>query len=405
MTTVFISYGRGTQDKVRALAQDLESLGHEAWFDLELTGGQAWWDQVLANIRECDAFVFALAPASLDSQACRLEYAYADALNKNILPVLIVEGVAVNLLPPALAKIQYLDYRAQDKKAGFALARAIATLPPVRALPDPLPQAPVAPLSYLSTLSEQVDSAKPLSFEEQTAMLVRLKQGMKDVGDEAHVRALLKRFRAREDLLTRVSDEIDELLWTQKIADVAGAHAASSQASDTLPPQRHDRQADKVLPHGRVASRGIDARPAEERGADGDVMAEAQMGGLAKYVLLALGGGVIGFLLPAIALDSLGYSVRRSLFGVFLGTMILGLLPVLIAQLTILHKGGRHLLARRWKWFVPAGWVIGAFLGGLEGSFFIVLFGAIGGGIAAIVLVAHAYFNARSKPRTVSTTG
>lgn len=71
MTQVFISYGREDQEKVRSLAQDIEALGYQVWFDGDLTGGQAWWDCILSEIQNCDIFVFALAPASLDSLACK----------------------------------------------------------------------------------------------------------------------------------------------------------------------------------------------------------------------------------------------------------------------------------------------------------------------------------------------
>ena len=74
MAYVFISYCRESQDIVEALAQDIVGLGHKVWLDRELAGGQAWWDQILGVIRECDVFLFALAPESLDSSACKREY-------------------------------------------------------------------------------------------------------------------------------------------------------------------------------------------------------------------------------------------------------------------------------------------------------------------------------------------
>lgn len=101
MSYVFISYCRENQDTVKALAQDIGGLGHKVWLDQELAGGHAWWDQILAVIRQCDVFLFALAPKSLDSAACKREYKYASALGKPALPVLVADGVSVNLLPPS----------------------------------------------------------------------------------------------------------------------------------------------------------------------------------------------------------------------------------------------------------------------------------------------------------------
>ncbi len=111
MPKIFISYDRESKPLVETLENDIEGLGHEVWFDHELTGGQSWWNQILEQIRECDVFVFALAPRALESVACTREYNYAAELGKPILPVLVAEDVSINLLPTALLAIQYVDYR------------------------------------------------------------------------------------------------------------------------------------------------------------------------------------------------------------------------------------------------------------------------------------------------------
>ena len=110
MTTVFISYSRERYGEVKSLVEDLGALGHQAWFDHELTGGQAWWDQVLLKIRECEVFAYGLSPESLDSLACKREYAYASKLGKSVLPILVADGVSSELLPAALEELQYVDY-------------------------------------------------------------------------------------------------------------------------------------------------------------------------------------------------------------------------------------------------------------------------------------------------------
>jgi TIR domain len=109
MSRIFISYGKENQEIVTSVVEDLESLSHQVWFDRDLTRGQAWWNQILAEIRQCDVFVFALSPESLDSYACKLEFEYANALGKSILPIVVGEGVSAGLLPPALSKVQFVD--------------------------------------------------------------------------------------------------------------------------------------------------------------------------------------------------------------------------------------------------------------------------------------------------------
>jgi TIR domain len=154
MANIFVSYNHQSKEITSTLVNAIEALGHTVWFDQELIGGQAWWDQILATVRGCDVFVFVLDPASLNSTACKREYSYAAALGKPIVPVLVSEGVSINLLPSALSQIQFVDYRKLDHHAALRLARACTAVPPAQPLPDPLPLPPEAPISYLGGLTE-----------------------------------------------------------------------------------------------------------------------------------------------------------------------------------------------------------------------------------------------------------
>jgi len=212
MTTVFISYSRDNLEKVKTLVHDLGILGHEPWFDQELAGGQSWWDHITSKIRESELFVYVLSLESLDSHACKSEFMYAKQLGKNILPVLVDQRVDIKLLPPGLAQIHFVDYRTEDKAALGALARAIATLPIASAMPDPLPEPPSVPVSYLSDLIEQIDTMEQLSFQDQTGIFLNLKRGLSDPKDKERIIALLKKLRSRKDLFAAVAEEIDVLL-------------------------------------------------------------------------------------------------------------------------------------------------------------------------------------------------
>ena len=57
MVQVFISYSRESQDSVETLVEDLQTLGHDPWFDQVLTGAHEWWNEVLGRIRACDLFI------------------------------------------------------------------------------------------------------------------------------------------------------------------------------------------------------------------------------------------------------------------------------------------------------------------------------------------------------------
>ncbi len=105
--------------------------------DRDLAGGQAWLDQFLARIRASDLFVFVLRFVALSSTACQWEYGYVVELQGPILPVLVLDGRSLNVLPPAPS-------------------RALKSLPVGVPLPDALAAPPEVPLFYLATISQQL---------------------------------------------------------------------------------------------------------------------------------------------------------------------------------------------------------------------------------------------------------
>ncbi len=212
MARIFICYSRHNQQLVEDLSHDLEALGHSTWYDLELSGGQLWWDQILDQIRGCDVFVFALAPQSLESHACRLEYTYAAQLGKNLLPVLVADGVSLNLLPPVLSTIQHVDYRLQEKGTVINLIKAINQLPAAGPLPETLPEPPEVPISYLGELKEQIETERSLSFQDQAGLVFKLKQRLPDTEYPEETISLLLRLRERDDLLAKIASEIDTVV-------------------------------------------------------------------------------------------------------------------------------------------------------------------------------------------------
>ena len=225
---IFISYNRQNKDIIKTIADDIEALGYNVWFDQELTGGQAWWEQILAEVRDCDIFVFTLSQSALNSAACKLEYIYAGDLGKPILPLLVGEGVSTNLLPPELSQIQFIDYQKKDRDSAFHLARALNAIPPPKPLPDPLPAAPEVPISYLGKLSARLETESNLSYEEQSALLIDLKRNLRDQESAGDTKTLLKSFRNRRDLYASIAEEIDELINTLDKTQAVNNHTPSS---------------------------------------------------------------------------------------------------------------------------------------------------------------------------------
>ncbi|HEV2762309.1 MAG TPA: TIR domain-containing protein [Pyrinomonadaceae bacterium] len=212
MRRVFVSYSRNNLDVVKQLIEDLQAVGVDTWYDQTLTGGQRWWDNILANIRECEIFVFALSPESWDSEACKSELCYVAQLGKPIVPVLVAEGININLLAPPLNEIQVTDYRRRDKGAALALFKSINSAPAAAPLPDPLPAPPLVPVSYLSTLKERIDSTEPLSSQEQITLFFELEEEMQEGRSPTEIRDLLLRLKRRDDLLAKIANKIDAAL-------------------------------------------------------------------------------------------------------------------------------------------------------------------------------------------------
>jgi hypothetical protein len=212
MRRVFVSYSRNNLDAVTQLIEDLQAIGVNPWHDQTLTGGQRWWDNILAEIRACDIFIFALSPESCDSEACKSELDYVVQLGKPILPVLVSDGINLNLLSPPLNEIQVTDYRRRDKGAAFALVKSINTSPAAPPLPDPLPATPPVPVSYLSDLKERIESAEPMTLKGQAALLFELEEGVEEGRSPAELRDLLLRMKQRDDLLAKVATKIDVAL-------------------------------------------------------------------------------------------------------------------------------------------------------------------------------------------------
>ncbi|MEP7288261.1 MAG: TIR domain-containing protein [Chloroflexota bacterium] len=207
---IFISYIDRSRETVEALAADLTAAGHTVWFDPDLIGGAAWWAAVLDHVRQADVVLLALTPYWVNSQASVLEYKYAAALNKPIVP-LALAPLTVDLLPYEVQEMVRLDYIQQNKAQKNALTKALKSLPPTPPLPNPQPEPPAVPLSPLLPLRDRID-APILSPDEQASLLKELKTALPVAETNDDARVLLKRLYQRGDLIVRYADEIKSLL-------------------------------------------------------------------------------------------------------------------------------------------------------------------------------------------------
>jgi multiple sugar transport system substrate-binding protein len=218
---IFISYARKDRGAIAALHNDLQHAHYRVWMDNELTGGQAWWDAILEQIRACDLFIFALSPDSLKSRACSAELAYALALNRPLLPVLVHE-VALQLVHPVVARTQIVDYRKRSVDSALALMAAVANRPPAPSLPNPLPEAPAAPMSYMNEFRELVE-APALSYQQQKHLLGDLEEYLGREEERSIALQLVQGLRERPDIAVAIARDIDKLLGSVPTDDLSGS--------------------------------------------------------------------------------------------------------------------------------------------------------------------------------------
>jgi hypothetical protein len=211
----FISYSGDNKADVRQLADHLEKLGWEAWFDSSLHGGQDWWQVILHQIQVCDVFIPIISAEALDSIACAREFDWAEALGRPVCPVAFEPRWTG--LPRRYETAQSVDYSdpapAARAQAAINLAAALFALPKAPPIPDPLPAAPAAPLSYLTELDYQVAQPENLNQEQQREVLKKLEPALRsfDPKERQGGRRILDRFSGRDDLYADVDKRINEL--------------------------------------------------------------------------------------------------------------------------------------------------------------------------------------------------
>ncbi|OBB94160.1 sensor domain-containing protein [Mycobacterium sp. 852002-30065_SCH5024008] len=211
---LFISYSSQDRAAVDALTAALRRAQQQVWFDQELGGGESWWNKILEQVRSCDVFIVALSNNWLQSKPSQAELRYARALNRPILPVRIGDVDSMRVNP--LAALQIIDYREPTVDAGIQLVTAVHALQskPVP-LPDPLPEEPPVPFGYITRLGDTL-AEKELSPQAQTQLLIELRQGLDEDGDDPSARGdigqLLRMLRLRHDVTYRTRTEIDNVL-------------------------------------------------------------------------------------------------------------------------------------------------------------------------------------------------
>jgi hypothetical protein len=239
----FVSYSREDEARVERMKDRLTQLGFEVWLDKNLRGGQAWWDVILDKIRSCEVFVMIVSDASLQSHACAVEREYAHAVGKPVVPVAIANTRLPK--PSDIQTLQIIDYSAPTEDAAFALVRALNDHEPNPALPDPLPEAPEPPLSYLNRQMDRVLDRESLSHDEQVGILLTVRPGLRSGDPDERVSAwkVLDALDARAGVTREASEEIARLREHYG----SGDFAAHPEPIGSRPAEGGVRRADNPL--------------------------------------------------------------------------------------------------------------------------------------------------------------
>ena len=190
---------------------------------------------ILQRVAECDAFIAIISRDTLNSEACKREFDWAEALGKPVLPVAVEPPPSA--LPRRISRRQIVDYSEPGHQAALTLAGGLTALPPAPSVPEPLPDPPEVPLSYLTDLVDQVCQPEPLNQQQQREIVYRLEVALRSVDPEERqgARDILDRFRSRRDLdgeVDRIATQLTEariVRHEQFVPDIAAVAAALTE--------------------------------------------------------------------------------------------------------------------------------------------------------------------------------
>ncbi|MBX3082683.1 MAG: TIR domain-containing protein [Anaerolineae bacterium] len=173
---IFVSYCSVDQKQAKALLGQLAKLKREVYTETKSLSGEESWSLIFGTIQACEAFILALTPRTLLSEARRMEYQYACALNKPVV-VVALEEIPENVADDGkLAYIdvsQAVDFREIDESSMNTLANALSNLP---AAEPPTPPPPMPDwMSALDAIKEQIKQPR-IPFKEQIKIVLNLRE-------------------------------------------------------------------------------------------------------------------------------------------------------------------------------------------------------------------------------------
>ncbi len=119
MTQVFLSYAEADREVVDKIRKRLMREGFTVWLNTtDIQTGVNFQEAINRGIEEADNIIHLLSPAALRSQYCQQEIAYALALHKRIIPILI-KPTDEHQIEPALRGLQYIDFTDNQDQVSY----------------------------------------------------------------------------------------------------------------------------------------------------------------------------------------------------------------------------------------------------------------------------------------------
>ncbi len=113
---IFLSYSHKNKDFAEKVANDLEKVGHEVWWDItDIEGGDRWAKEIQEGITQSEIFVIIVSPDAIISEWVEKEFIFASNKNMKIIPLLYEECE----LPVWLLNLQYIDLREDSYDTNF----------------------------------------------------------------------------------------------------------------------------------------------------------------------------------------------------------------------------------------------------------------------------------------------
>ncbi len=110
---VFISHSHKDKELVRDIARRMRAAGLEPIVELDATGTGDWKSALRDAIRDADAVLFLVTPATLDWPWAMTELGMAEGFDKVIVPV--VAGLELKRLPAPLRTYRAIPFDQLDK--------------------------------------------------------------------------------------------------------------------------------------------------------------------------------------------------------------------------------------------------------------------------------------------------